>query len=747
MKKTKKEPRGGASSAPGKASHSLIDELNERCWQSMFDDLDAAQGLARSTLQQAEDAQYLPGMAHASLNIGWCAIYLGRSEEARTAFEKALELFTALNDPEGRTKSLNALGVMYHSTSRYERALDCYTQSLEEARRHGFRDREAATLSNIGEVCADLGNHKEALDYFLKAYDIVPEDRNTELKANILLNVGKTFVRMENYVLADEFIRRSLEIALAGNERVLEASCKAVLGRIERAQGNLEEAEALFRESLAISEGVKSKREIIMALLDLGTLLLDKGDLSAALSSLERAAATSEEIHAKSLFFSAYEKLAETHERMGNHKIALDFFRRYIRYEREIQNEDTTRKIKDIQIQFEVERTQREAEIYRLHNIELKEKTERLEEMNQQIMTISEIGQRITSSLDMETVTSTLYERLTSLMPTDVFAIALYDAEAESLHYATYILEGTCIDRSALPLDPKRSFAHWCIHHNAPVFVKDIDAEYRNYLEGEPLYFETKQRGVSFVFLPLSIENKVIGVLSVQSFRKEAYTDRDLRFLQALAPFVAIAVENSLIHVREGELNKELQREKEQLERATHQISYLANHDSLTSLPNRRLLFELLRKSFEFARRSGTKVGIIYVDLDDFKPINDRYGHLAGDRALVEIAERLQSVLRASDTVARVGGDEFVAVLNNVHSRSDVESAARKVLEICDAPLEFLKEPCRIGTSMGIAIYPDDGESLEDLIHYADSAMYTIKRSSKKGYAFYKKTGSQKTAY
>jgi len=713
-----------------------IDGLNESAWNGMFENFDAALVQAREALGESDKIGYPEGMAYAQLNIGWCHSYLGGNEEARAAFERALELYRSLDDPAGRSKALNGLGVLYHNMSRYERALDYYTQSLDEARRHGFRDREATTLNNIGEVCADLGNYKEALDYFLKAYDIVPEEKGSELKAGILLNIGKSFTRLENYDLAEEFVRKALALAEPESERVIIASAWDVLGRISRGLGNPSAAEERFRKAIALAEGSKSRREIIEALLDLGSLLVDRGSLEEAQEVLERAARTSEEIHAKALYYAAYERLAETHERKGDHRTALDYFRRFVRYEREILNEDTTRKIKDVQIQYEVERTQREAEIYRLRNIELKEKTESLEEMNRQILTISEIGQRITSSLDMETVVSTLYESLRALLVTDLFGIALYDKPSECLRYVAYIQDGRRIPRDPVPLDPKRSFAAWCIRHDQPVFIRDLNAEYRKYLQGEPMFFLGKP-GLSFLYLPLSIEKKVIGVLTVQSYSKESYTDQHLRFLTALAPFAAIAVENALIHVRVEELNRELQGEKEQLERATHQISYLANHDSLTGLPNRRLLFELLRKSFDLARRSGSKVGIIYVDLDDFKPINDKFGHLAGDRALVEISERLQSVLRASDTVARVGGDEFVAVLNHVRGKGDVESAARKVLEVCDAPLEFLGESCRIGASMGIAMFPDDGDSLEALVHCADSAMYTIKHSSKKGYAFY----------
>ena len=738
--KTRKNPASAPSGESELPARARIDELNERAWTEMFDDFEIALDLARTALGESEKLGYTEGIAYSLLNIGWCKDYLGMNEEARVAFERALELYRILDDAVGRSKALNGLGVLCYHMSRYERALDYYTQSLDEARRHGLRSRETTTLNNIGEVCAELGNYKEALDYFLKAYDIVPEEKGSELRATILLNIGKSFVRLENYVLAEEFVRKALELAEPDNERIVIASSWDILGRIARGLGNLNVAEERFRKAIALAEGIKSRREIIEAMLDLGSLLIDRGQLAEAQGVLEKAAKTSEDIHAKALYFSAYERLAETHEKLGDHRLALDYFRRYVRYEREILNEDTTRKIKDVQIQYEVERTQREAEIYRLRNIELKEKTESLEEMNRQILTISEIGQRITSSLDMETMVATLYDSLHALMVTDLFAIALHDSMTDILNYTAYIQDGKRISRDPVQPDPKRSFASWCIRHDTPVCIRDLYTEYRNYLEGEPKVFLGKPAH-SFIYLPLSIEKKVIGVLTVQGYAKNAYTDHHLRFLTALAPYVAIAVENSLIHVRVEELNRELKGEKEQLERATHQISYLANHDSLTGLPNRRLLFELLRTSFEMARRSGSKVGILYVDLDDFKPINDRFGHLAGDRALVEISERLQSVLRASDTVARVGGDEFIAVLNHVRNKTDVDSAARKVMEVCDSPLDFLGEDCRIGASMGIAIFPDDGDSLEALVHCADSAMYSIKHTSKKGYAFYKKYG------
>ncbi|HPG87691.1 MAG TPA: GGDEF domain-containing protein, partial [Spirochaetales bacterium] len=208
-------------------------------------------------------------------------------------------------------------------------------------------------------------------------------------------------------------------------------------------------------------------------------------------------------------------------------------------------------------------------------------------------------------------------------------------------------------------------------------------------------------------------------------------------FLQALAPYVSIAVENALIHDRLEVLNRALSDEKRRLERATLKISHLANHDTLTGLPNRRLLVELMDKSVETARRTGSKIGVVFMDLDDFKPINDQFGHTAGDSALVAMADRIRGLVRASDIVARIGGDEFLAIITNIQHRDDVERVARKVIEECGTPLTFSGASWKVGVSIGIALFPDDGESIEDLVNRADSAMYRVKHMSKNAYSFW----------
>lgn len=711
-----------------------IDELNKEAWALTLSSPERALSLAETALSEAENMGYATGMADARLNVGWCEYFLAQAAPAIESFQRALDAYVALSDDLGVMKSLNALGVTYMDMGRYERAMDYYTRSLEEARKQGNRLREAATLNNIGEVCLEFGEIKEALDYLLRAYETVPDDEEGEIIASILLDVGKAYHRMGNWSLAGEFAEKAMALAKKNGNTQAEGQCWHLLGLISLATDRLELAGSQYLKALGFAEELRNERERASILLDLGAFHVMNGDVQLALERFGVALASAEGIGAKRLINTAYERLSEAHEVLGDFGKALDYYKRFSRFEHEALNEDASRKIKNITVQYEVEKSSQEAEIYRLKNIELKEKTEELEAANRQIQAVAETGRLITASLDLDTIINTLYGTLRGYIPFDRFGLALYEEEDNSLDYRAYILHGKRIQRPRISPDSRRSFAAVCLRDKAPVFVPDIDDVPAGLLEGKPLLYGP--RSGSLAYLPLVIDDRAIGVLTVQSEERGAITTRHLRLMEALAPYVAIAVENSLIHDRLETLNRAIRGEKEELEKAAVSITHLANHDPLTGLPNRRLLFELLQNTFAVARRNGSKVGLIYIDLDDFKPINDRLGHLAGDKALVAIAGRLRSMLRASDTVARVGGDEFIAVLASVKDKSDIALAARKILEECGHSLWVEGAECQVGFSMGIAVFPDDGDSMDQIVSAADDAMYRVKRSSKNSFAF-----------
>lgn len=166
-------------------------------------------------------------------------------------------------------------------------------------------------------------------------------------------------------------------------------------------------------------------------------------------------------------------------------------------------------------------------------------------------------------------------------------------------------------------------------------------------------------------------------------------------------------------------------------------IRFQAYHDMLTRLPNRTLLKDRLNQALTHAKRNGSHLSVMFLDLDRFKVINDTLGHLVGDQLLQVVAMRLRHCLREGDTLARIGGDEFTLLLPEVESRQDAEAIAIKIIKSLKEPFRFDTHELFISTSIGISHYPEDGDTIESLIKHADIAMYSVKGKGKNGYEFF----------
>ena len=170
---------------------------------------------------------------------------------------------------------------------------------------------------------------------------------------------------------------------------------------------------------------------------------------------------------------------------------------------------------------------------------------------------------------------------------------------------------------------------------------------------------------------------------------------------------------------------------------AAERIHRLAHYDAITDLPNRVLLQDRLLHAINQAARAQTRLALLFLDLDGFKLINDTYGHAAGDEVLRLVGDRLSSRLRKADVVARIGGDEFAVVLSDVTNDSDVQVACDQLLQLVTEPYDIDQQNYHVTTSIGVAMYPEDGTDVQELLKNADAAMYQAKENGKNRYAFY----------
>jgi diguanylate cyclase (GGDEF)-like protein len=213
---------------------------------------------------------------------------------------------------------------------------------------------------------------------------------------------------------------------------------------------------------------------------------------------------------------------------------------------------------------------------------------------------------------------------------------------------------------------------------------------------------------------------------------KDRFDGDEFNLILAIAPFISLAFNNALSHEKLQKLNSILVNDKKEIISAQEKIQFLALHDSLTELPNRRALNQHI-EAVTTGLSNDTPFSLAYIDLDGFKPINDQYGHQVGDRVLQIVAERINTVLRKSDFCARVGGDEFVLIIDHIEDKQQLHAMTERILSSIEQPISVEKQILALSASIGVVEYLKHGDTLDALIHRADQAMYHVKRKGKGG--------------
>jgi diguanylate cyclase (GGDEF)-like protein/PAS domain S-box-containing protein len=219
---------------------------------------------------------------------------------------------------------------------------------------------------------------------------------------------------------------------------------------------------------------------------------------------------------------------------------------------------------------------------------------------------------------------------------------------------------------------------------------------------------DVSRNALHWLGVPLSAKENVIGALVVQSYDNEArYTQKDIELLQFVANQVAPVIERKQMELW---------------------LQHIARHDPLTDLPNRELFHDRLQTALRLSERNPSPLSLLYLDLDRFKQVNDTLGHSIGDLLLQEVARRLRHCVRESDTVGRIGGDEFMVLLNGIDSTRCALAVAEKIRAALDRPFELAGQQVHVSPSIGVVFYPEHGRDYTQLIRYADEAMYDAKK-------------------
>ncbi|MCX5875867.1 MAG: diguanylate cyclase [Deltaproteobacteria bacterium] len=327
---------------------------------------------------------------------------------------------------------------------------------------------------------------------------------------------------------------------------------------------------------------------------------------------------------------------------------------------------------------------------------------------------VARISRMIISSDSLKDISTTLLEEILVLTGSKHGIIDLVDPKTNNLMAMAFSPEilSMCAMREeggALVHTPQ-GLVNWVLENKAGILSNSPPADSRAKGISSTMASLTRLLAV-----PAMFNNELLGLITVADSPRE-YEKRDLDTVEQFASLFALAA---------------------QKKQAQDHIAHLAHHDPLTGLINRHIFPDRLAQAMILSQRHRKKIALLYVDLDKFKQINDVHGHLAGDAVLKEVATRLRSLLRDSDTVARMGGDEFVVILHDITSKTAVKNVTKKIIDTLAEPIFFHETQFTVMASVGISIYPDDDKQIDALLQKADKAMYQAKKSSTTSHIFY----------
>ncbi|MEO6959387.1 MAG: diguanylate cyclase [Burkholderiaceae bacterium] len=323
----------------------------------------------------------------------------------------------------------------------------------------------------------------------------------------------------------------------------------------------------------------------------------------------------------------------------------------------------------------------------------------RAESMQAALYSISEAAY---AAEDLLALFKRIHQIIGTLLQADNFSVALYDEETGQLSFPYHVDE--CERMSKLSESAVGTLCAEIVRTGRPLLLTPEAMAARP----EELCVSVGTNPLCWLGVPLKSHKGTIGVLVVKSYPGGVrYSEKDQELLQFVSTQIATVIERQQMKVR---------------------LQHMAQYDQLTALPNRGLLCDRLEVALSTAQREVGRLSLLYIDLDKFKQVNDTLGHGVGDLLLREVAERLKQCVRKSDTVARVGGDEFVVLLPRIPSPDQAVLVAEKIRSSLNRPFIIDGHSLNVVPSVGVALYPEHGDGERQLLKHADNAMYLAKK-------------------
>ena len=745
----------------------IVAEMDE-LWHRVRSDPGRSAALAREACERARSRGWKRAMAAALIVSGGAESMMMRVEAAMADLLEALALATDEDAPREIGNAYLRMAALDNAVGDLPAAFDDGEKCVAAARRAGDLLLEAAALNNIGEVFRELGRHQDAIEQYERAMELCRKGGNSR---SVALYVGNRGMALQSLGRDAEALRDYEEAEATFRACGVFPGLVEILGRraeLATAAGDRFRAEACYREALELAASRNLAMSECETLISYGAWLMAEDRRAEAEAKLRRAVDMARASRSRKLQSRALRQLARLAAGRGEHRSAWIRLDLADRLDRLRFDDDVQRRVAAFKVRYDLSWAERSADAAKVESESLRRQGREAARSMELSRLVSRLGRAVTAELDLADACRELHDGVRRFVDAPTFALAVHDPGSGELRYRLVIESGRDVEVGTDLLRDPESAVSRCFRERRELVVADATAAGGLPPDGRCLITGAANR--SMAFLPVMDGADALGVMAVQSPRPGAYDEAALTALRGLSLFVAIAIKNGLrfeagnarmeaeifrlrnIELKEkgealekalAEVREYARREKdykemllawnrkleEQVKARTRDLEVLAMGDGLTGLYNRRHAFELLEREMGAAARYGRRLSILMADVDDFKDINDTFGHRAGDSVLADVARAIRSSLRTSDFAGRYGGEEFLVVLPET-----AEDGARVLAERIRQSVAGAGSPGgvtrRVTLSIGVASLEGRMDTLS-FVDLADKRLYEAKRLGK----------------
>lgn len=616
------------------------------------------------TLESSQDAEN-------ALLLGRALLIMGRHKSALNILKNATRFFERLNLNIPAFHCFTNLTTVLREMNQLDQALYFAEKANALSELIGKDGVAAKAIMNLSAIYGEMGNSKKCTELLDQAKQILEKKEPGKLLGDLYNNYAHELINQGNPQEALDYLKRANELynGLFGTEHTLNNTITLFnIGDVYFQMEMFNQSEQALKNSLKMAEEIK-------------------------------AAVIQRECH---------KRLVDVYEQKGDYRKAFIHYKAYDGIEHLISTESEREAFEKIKIEYEEEIKSNEEKIHMLRNIELKSKTTELEQTLKNVSMIANLGQQLTSTMDMEEIYKILSGSIGKLMPVNVFGLAVYNQNSQKISYKYFEENKNLLPLMEINVRDEKSLAAYCLRNDEDILIRDFDREVQKYLPNHDYVGLGDMDGETtrcIIYCRLITEAGCIGLITFQSYNVYEYDKKDFEIVKMLAGYVAIAISNA--------------QKKSILIEKTQELEFLSYCDSLTGLHNRRFFHNVVE---EWIRFKKIPIGLLIADMNHLKQINDQYGHTVGDMYLIEVSRILKQSAK-TDYVFRLGGDEFAILVAHATEESLSKLADSIQLE-CD---RFTFDYVPLSIALGYDLYDHDSIDFAKTFAKAESNMYLEK--------------------